>query len=1820
MNGEDVVTIIFTGDRVDTPGAEPRNQVVGFEHVIGMHEWSAERIVDYVRMKNGEYGSLKTHMLVTNPTDPTLFDESSAFGQALDYKENKKNKERGVITSLYFDSANETFQGMSRQVSKINMLQGLPEKGIRGVPIDKNTGDIMRGDRALQATRFQQFILFNYLAQNRKIDLNELSTYAEKYFGETLSQGDLYDMADLAFRGMLEYTGVTLEKMDGMESESYVHMVSDTYRRLVGRHGAYRAPRGYEYYEDMGAMKDAFSIYAMNMQPGETLAIPITIYPESFMQGMANQGVHISDIDWDARIKDPEQHRPTGFVLRIGKQVLGRRWEDPLSFLKQALDYVAPGGRVLVELDPLQTDTPMSAKVLPELINSFLEWQNQDITTPQRNAKWRELMGERDTDTVSGIQEEFFADLQEILNPANNTLQGMIRVHDNVVQIVIDKKMSPEGHQPLIVDNPQDIRTTLENFEKIRDSKTGVAKQWVEKPAQGSDKVKKPVQHKYRSPEVEKQVKDYESELSARLGRNIASQPTHSIEETEFGPRKRYDDEVENPRYSDDSDTIQVVVRGLNSGSVTVEDLEALFGKHGEATAEIGSEPGGAPGQIKDEKKTYARVYMKDLKAAQAAIQDLHMSNQKGDRISVSIDTEPKPIPGDRRPTGNPDSHLAWDWLLQNPYVPGFIKRSWMKLFEIEDSWNDETGKSTYARKHDASLKGNLEDWWASGWAYRLGRAISRPIDILKRWGDPGNKLAAYLEKVFYEGSEMAADGSELIEKMYNELYSNETLKEYFAGGDTAEIEHNRGYLPQWIKHIPGVEVRVDSANNVERLYDKKGTLLTQRIEGKWVTKVQLRHKPLIDAWVNAFFSNQTFAMSPPKHIHDLVKARVDRVRDHFDLLDGRLFKANNEILGTGLASKATLDMYDSITVGNDIDMDKLVEYADSLGVKLDRNAEVRALPDRGNMREWVVLDGVNELYRIREFDPMVEVEQKARHTDKHLPDRIAQRAAESLGLYNDFIGKTLIYEAEPREPIWSYREENPFQLFAGRPHDMPQLVNWAAMDPYSPGKEKHKPAKYEAFIEYLDRFYEANKNSHSPGWTYNGEAWSMPLARKILERNYEAFHDMRFMALEGDSELMYPASAFESQSVLDQYVMRAASRVSEVVNYGQQGDLLKHELDRLRDPERLELSAPAKAVLKLRQARGQDDFVRNAAVFTEEGNVFVPFTEDASGKKHAIGQAYSKMTPADWQALVDENIITIAGDASQGYYAWADPNAGEGSRTQAILGKQYNFTIADNAKALINMPAFDPTDEINRELELAIQRHEVAKAVVSEHHIWHPKMLELGELDQKLRMMASEEITGRTEALAKHSSAKEAFYDSVVEEQERLRNPIYRMTSMLQRIATGLFMRLSWAVQLGTIHNAAHRTGMKNMLQGVKDIIANGSDRERLRRIGAMTTEMTEVIAMQAQSVSQENIGWNQKMLGASKYWRWRGHGGGVKGWLHAFYKGGNWTPFAFMEKYAIRGTAAVAGKHMTRDMLTKLLVDKESLTDVKRAQAEFALTELSGTIEPLLKDVQALQEPPGGWTEDMISELTEIGNEKDLKAKFGNNPEWESFVQLTNRVMQVMPDHVHYQSSGLHTPSLFRKNPVLGMVILFQRVMIAQMGVMVRLFQYGGKQVMMPATMADKEMSDMEKAGLIGKEVARKLPHLTLSLAAILGSGFAATMMSNLVRFQKPDDEDMMVQAWLMNSAVFGATTGFIESAGHYRGITRQFSGPVVGFIEDLTQDFIGTTGFYLTRPMPVDFRPLLTGDAFNEGAQDIGRTHSTGGGFTPGKGTSLSGARVR
>ena len=648
--------------------------------------------------------------------------------------------------------------------------------------------------------------------------------------------------------------------------------------------------------------------------------------------------------------------------------------------------------------------------------------------------------------------------------------------------------------------------------------------------------------------------------------------------------------------------------------------------------------------------------------------------------------------------------------------------------------------------------------------------------------------------------------------------------------------------------------------------------------------------------------------------------------------------------------------------------------------------------------------------------------------------------------------------------------------------------------------------------------------------------------------------------------------------------------------------------------------------------ATGYNPFDREAPAFNHESNIAVPYIV-SNGQKQTTDPDFDRMTSQDWATLIEIGIVVDKDGTNGGYYLWGNPDTGDSTRSQSINGRNVEFTLAPNAGALINTALLNINDPIFAEIAWATKQYDIARNTIVEQHTWHPEAVNEYNDTQEHRYRASlNEVEHRQSVTdpRQDTSKNSAYRTLITKEQERLRNPVRRFVYFLQNIAVSHFMRLSTAAQISTVHNPAGRVGVGNLLKGINDQIRKPENRRHLEDLGVMNTEMAESVMLNAQSVSQENLGFNQKLLGGSKYWRWYGHGGFLKG-IREFYHRGNYTPFSWAERHMIRATAAISGSHYARNALKTILIHKNSITPAEFEQALYGLREFEPTVEAALDEVLALEEPKGGWTEELIDDLTTNQSESAIELAYPTTPEYSKMTKLVNLVTQVMPDYAHYQGSSMFQSKILRENLFLQVMLLFQKVMAAQTLVMARMLKFGYNTFMMPLNVAKADaakdgidLDAIEKAGILSREAIRKLPHLFGVLTLMAGAGLSATVLTNLVRFRKPNDDDMTIQAWMMNSAVLGIATGFFENYEHHRGITRQFAGPLVGLIEDYIKSPLKTFGFYVFRPFPIDPRSAIPIDApifgleggFNRDTpHDLERTQSEGAGFRASEGTSLN-----
>ena len=1846
----DLVTFVFVAPEMTEPGGDPEMLVVGTETHKNIHGKSPDDLYEMIRGMNTEHGAFHTYMIVSNPSDAANYGEGSSIHNML-----MDTSRQPVVYGTFVETEDRNFP-FKNNVFDVGgpVASGFQDatgtrQGLIG--LDDTTGDVINPRKQ---RKFTEFLLFEYLAHDEPINWEAARTYANRYFGTTLlTDGQLRQMGEIAFDEYLHVQGIQARLTeDNIDLEAQYLIVDNLYRRLVDPEST---PSGAPATVEAGHMSNTIADYLaalmLNVESGETFEFVADHHKDSpLAKSIAEKGVHVTseNVDYpqyNRNLKDADGNDrvPTAiydgiafFTAKGGNEGTG---EDPFASIRYKLHKLAPRGRAVFKIeggsfDPMDDNIateysgftgtdgiPFNVPLLSKVITAYVAERAGEISIEERNQRWG--LSQDRIDYYHGM-------LGEIFNTNRYSVRGFIRTGEHRAHLVIDKVPETGEHgTALSVDPRPDIRTLVEEHTKLRLTRPKVSSRHMRAPSRESTQ---PMQHPRRMSEqsffsspIARQTHAYQAEMSARTGSLAGAQRSISFTDSEYGRQLHVGEEgstLGSPHRQ--SRYPQIVVSGLDR-LVDRQTLQAMFASHGEVINVV---------MPQNYEGNAAIISMRNQPEADAAIKALNDQMINGARVSVKQTDRDSRLPSETLPTGNPDSMLAWDVALRSPFLPDAIRRKWMATFDIA-SIEGRDGKTTYLRKDDSNLYKKFKQRKNRMWAGRVGQWVSRPIDHIQRWNEPGRFLAELMTNTYYEAHTRGGDVFEDVMGVYNSLRLNPAVSAELRKGSTEKILSSQmGFLPLWLKRVPGIRAWIDEEHEVERAVDKDGNILThQAPDGRWVTEIFMDNAPLLDAWVNSYFVTQSDSIFPKNpEVRRILRTELEKVRDGFDRLDQEVIDANHQILRQDLLT-SELDAEDitDALANNDLDKDSIRVYAERFGITLPNDFDVYSLQQRGTMRQWVItpVNETRELYRIRQFDPQESIMARLRHDPdfiQHLSPRERQRHANSLTLYQDFIGKTLIYEAKPRNPVWTKKNGVPYQMFAGRPHDMPRMVNWAGMNPHADVETE----EFKRYLDYKDMFYEINASAHKndPNWTYNGKPWTPPLADAILKEHYNGFNNMRYDPLEDDSELIYPSVAYESQSVLGEYSEKAGQRVTEILNYGQDADLLKIALDELQNPENMELDDLSKAVLKLRRAIGHDDFSDSPDEELRTGNIVVPF-HGTEGVRRTTRPEFDNMTADDWQVLIDNEIVTLVDNGIEGFYAWADPSVGQGEtvRQEWDHGGSVEFEVSAHAGALINYALLNLDRTIDKQIAESKYQYATAKDTMERMHTWHPGMIEIGRLEEQADAIHAD--LGATRALQEQKNKVNAeFSHAVRQEVERRNNPVYRFLNTLQRLATNLLMRLSWASQFGTFHNPVHRVGLQNFARGVMNDLSSEHERDRMKRLGVYMVDVRDMVGLSMENVSQEKVGFNQKMLGASKYFAMdpRQYGGTID-FLKAFYNRGNWTPFMFVER-RLRGTAAAGGKHLVKDALTDLLVPgKIRLTGqqlaARRAQHIHALEELDITIPRLLKTVMELSDPATGkpvrWTEELIDQLTEMG-EKQAEDTYASQPHLAAVSKLTDRVMQVMPDYVHYAGSNMHRMRLL-DHPFLRIMVLFQTMMIEQTRNISKMLRFNMRMLGMPVKEAAKAagedgISIPQALKLTTREMWRMLPHFLFSSGAILGSGFVATILAQLVRGRVPDDEDLAVMTWITNAAVFGAATGYVESAGHYRGIVRQFGGPLPSVAEDFIQNPVDTTGRLVFRPFPIDFRPWF-GYWFDT-STDIHRSIA-GGGFRPTGGTSLSQVRA-
>ena len=1896
----DLVTFVFVHDAIDGPGSNMRQQVGGVETHKNLHTLDIETLRETIRDANTRNASHQVWAIVSNPSDPSLYNEGSVLHEFFTSESDAANRGEDVHThGVFIETDDPSFPLKTANWHKntANIIQGDTAAGSPSrLQLDEVSGEPFEPRKQ---RNFKEFLLFKYLAHGNAIDWKEAMGYADNYFDQSLTHDQVRWFGDAVFKDYLRVYGIHKNLTNAnVETENEFLILDNLYRQLIDPDSIPAGVPGTVESSGNRHLNDELTYLALNLDAGETLDFAYNLYDESsplntqlardkvakMSENLLSKEHNRNEVDDDGNPRMPTAiihgvanrtaRGDSSKPLRDGSKKLQYdpgEGTSPLATVRDKLFKLAPGGRLIVRIegglfhegknlpkfsslttgDQMQFNTPFFSKILPAYFDEKRPKTEGGITVAERNEIWD--LNDSEKDYYAGM-------LDEIFNPDKYTARAFIRLNENLSHLVIDKvENTGEVGVDISVNPAPDTRTLVEKYLSLRFNRPRVSSKYLQRTnSYQADSTRPPVMNPesptYLAAPMRRQVKTAQGELAASLRQPVGVQQSTTVVATEFGTHTKVSESDITLSSPSKSNHPMIVVTGIDN-KIDREALEKVFAEHGEVVNAM--IPDNYDGNV-------GWVQMRDQTAAIKAIQAINGASINGAILKAKESDRTTRTPVDAIPTGDPNSPLAWDVLLNNPLVPNAIKDKWMHTFDIKSVPN-RSDAPTYVRQEGSDIGKKTKKWWDQKWEGRVGQEFSRPIEHVGRWGKQGKDIEVKVEDTYHEYKKRGGTMSLAVMQAYKALRDNKTVLREMNKGSTEKVYNSQaGFVPAWVRKVPGIRIWTDDQSNVERVMFKDKQLTHQQPDGRWATDLFLSNAPLLDAWINSAFGAQGSRIFPKDaEASAVINEELDKIRDAFDLQQQEVIQANMDIITSedSLLTPVDSEHIDDITtaLNNDnLSKDALKSYAERFGVKMPDEFKVFSLPKVGTMRQWVVIaeDEPRELFTIRQFDTQQSSIAKVRKDPEAISDlspRDLKRHHDSIELYRHITGRTLIYKPKPRKPIFTKQSGAEFQLYTGRPFDMPRMINWASMNPHAaPGT-----GQWEAYYGgtslvagaedlpdgYLQKFYDMNKDAHrdDPGWTYNGKNWTLPYANHILIQNFNGFNDMRYDPLEDDSSLLYPSVAYESQPVLGEYALKSGQRIAEILNYGQDGDVIKGLLDELRNPENLDLSRDAKAVLKLRKDLGHNDFTDDYDDFVEFGNIVVPF-EVVDGQRRTTRRQFSSMTAADWDALIDRGIVTFVetDKGRAGFYGLSDTRTSAGEVNVTVpweSGGNVSFEIAPKANALIDYALLNIRTEILGQMAQANYRYDMAKDLLWRGHGWNPKLLEIQEIEEKMQAIyANPMAEARLES--RKDNINDAFSAMVRREIEKRNSPTRKGLGILQKIATGLLLRLSSAAQIGTFANPVARTGFSKFAAGVRDELADKNERNRNDALGVYVLEVADLIAMSGENVSQENVGFNQKMLGASKYFHWnmRAYGGwntgGLTNFLRALYNRGNWTPFATIER-SLRGTAALAGKHLVKSTLTELLIPgrinvQGQALQARRRQHVGALEELSATIPRLLESVLNLNDPETGkpvvWTPELIDRLTEM-SEKEVMDTYHAEPHLAAVAKLTERVMQVMPDYAHFAGSGIHRRRVLSDHPFLRAMFVFQTMMIEQTGNMFKMAKYNLNRIRVPEKVARElagkdGISIVEAIKLTTPEIWRALPHFTFTAAAMLGAGFSATMLMNLVRFQGPDDEDLAAMTWLKNAAIFGAMTGYVESSPHYRGLERQFVGALGGLTADFIREPIGSTKKYVFRPFPIDFTPAL-GSAFWSPETDLDITRSIGaGGFSTTGGTSLSGARAR
>ena len=295
---------------------------------------------------------------------------------------------------------------------------------------------------------------------------------------------------------------------------------------------------------------------------------------------------------------------------------------------------------------------------------------------------------------------------------------------------------------------------------------------------------------------------------------------------------------------------------------------------------------------------------------------------------------------------------------------------------------------------------------------------------------------------------------------------------------------------------------------------------------------------------------------------------------------------------------------------------DVLREYFEEMGFELPDGVRF-TFSKKANIEQWSARkDGV-ELYRIRRIVPF-------KHKDA---------VVEAHEAYNTFKNKLLVYKGGTwRDPTFVMDGKVPQKIWEPTDNYFPHMIDWRNMS-VDPGDGW----RYKRFLEYAAQMADIPEN----GFLDAKEA------ADVLATHHAQVATKSYGHLEQARTFFFPNYRRDFFNVWQSYFSRAFERMEVIREMGQQGDMLNAMLAEFVSEEGMEgrLKPRERAVLKIRKAKGYYDFV-DTEKGSNEASPFVDLNDNPIGID-PFDSKFSNMAPADWQALIDAEVVTLQDDGT---------------------------------------------------------------------------------------------------------------------------------------------------------------------------------------------------------------------------------------------------------------------------------------------------------------------------------------------------------------------------------------------------------------------------------------------------------------------------------------------------------------------------------------------------------------------------------------------